>query len=231
MKNVLWTAIHDTFKVLNDVFPKSGTPVAAATADGDAEPAVQDTAQAIEEMPLDQVVQARSRIRSQLDILRGKFSEQLNERDSYLAIFPIVAHFDELVQSRYLRTEHRKWPPLQGELFHIDDAGEVFFNTLDDLMLKPQTLPFLYEVFYLCLNDGFVGRYAGNPAKIEEYLQLLKTKIPLAEISSLECIPEAPPLVEEYESPVWYYVAAGLVFLACYFILAAMARLWNPILL
>ena len=97
---------------------------------------------------MDDLLQARTELRAQLDRLRTKLSERLSERDSYLVLFPMVAHFDEWVQMRFLKGDQLSWPPLQRELFQIDDAGEIFFETLDDILLKPQTLPFVLEVFY-----------------------------------------------------------------------------------
>jgi type IV/VI secretion system ImpK/VasF family protein len=189
---------------------------------------VADT-QAPAEPSLEQIVQARSRIRTQLEALRAKLSEQLNERDCYLALFPIVAHFDELVQIRCLKSDHRCWPPLQGELFNISDAGEVFYELLDDLMLKPQTLPFIYEVFYLCLNDGFVGRYAGNPAKLIEYQERLRNKIPLVEMKESRGAADGVSRLREYRSPGWYYAVVGAVLVAVCLSLFGLARIWNPL--
>lgn len=229
MKSDLWIAVHDTFKLLNDCFPGHRATAAQESEDPEVALETRETPQIPAEPSLEQVVQARSRIRSQLEALRAKFSEQLSERDCYLALFPIVAHFDEMVQIRYLKSDHRNWPPLQGELFDISDAGEVFYDILNDMMLKPQTLPFIYEVFYLCLSDGFTGRYAGNQAKVNEYLDRLKTKIPLAELSESDSAPEGVSRLQEYRSPTWYYVAVGAILLVVFIVLLGMGQLWNPL--
>ncbi len=225
----LWIAVHDTFKILEETFPEYASGAETELKDTATRPEAQAAPQADGQVPLDNLVQARSRIRSQLEILRDKLSEQLSERDVYLVLFPIVAHFDELVQTCCLKSDHRSWPPLQGELFQIDNAGEVFYDTLDDLMLKPQTLPFVLAVFYLCLNNGFVGRYAGNPARRNEYLERLRAKIPLAETGEFDGPPDEVGQLQEYRSPVWYYGTAGAVLLTAYFIFLGLARIYNPL--
>jgi type VI protein secretion system component VasF len=105
----------------------------------------------------------------------------------------------------------------------------VFYDTLDDLMLKPQTLPFVLAVFYLCLNNGFVGRYAGNQARRNEYLERLRAKIPLAETGEFDDPADEIGQLQDYRSPAWYYGTAGAVLLAIYFIFLGVARIYNPL--
>ncbi|MEZ0227893.1 MAG: DotU family type IV/VI secretion system protein, partial [Planctomycetota bacterium] len=127
----------------------------------------------------DDLVEVRSKLRGKLDLLKAQLAENLNEREVFLVLFPLVVLFDELVQNRFVAGGGGgSWPPLQSELFKIDDGGEVFYNTLDDLLRKPDTLPFVYEVFYLCLSLGFRGRYADNLTKVNEYKHKIETKIP-----------------------------------------------------
>ncbi len=143
----------------------------------------------------------------------------LSERDCYLVIFPIVIHIDELIQSEYLR-DNQSWPPLQKELFGIDDGGIQFYETLNDLLRKPETLPFIFEVFYFCMSHGFQGRYVDNRVKINEYMKKLKNKIPLEDVKIHQTSPDTPIKIMHFNSPVWSYVIAGVVIVAWYFFLS-----------
>src|SRR5207249_677634 len=82
---------------------------------------------------------------------------------------------DEMVQSKY-PGENMSWPPLQKKLFLSDHGGEIFYETLDDLLRKPDTLPFIWEVFYLCLCYGFMGRDGDNIGKINQYKAKLEPR-------------------------------------------------------
>lgn len=172
------------------------------------------------------IVKVRSPIRTQLDFLRAKLSETLSERDCYLILFAIVALFDEHVQANYLG-DNESWPPLQTELFQIDDAGEVFYETLDDILHKPQTLPLVYEVFYFCLNHGFRGRYNDNPVKITEYLRRLRVKIPVHELGNIQAVPEETDQIKFVGSMAWYYAAAAVAVTVSYFMFQAAANRWG----
>jgi type VI secretion system protein ImpK len=56
------------------------------------------------------------------------------------------------------------WPrrPLQEELFGHHVAGEVFFQNLQKLLGRNESLELadVLEVYYLCLLLGFAGRYS-----------------------------------------------------------------------
>ncbi len=193
-----------------------------------------------DEIPGDMVelrdlVRVREQIRINLNGLRNKLGEHLSERDCYLALFPLVAHFDEVVQTTRLDANQVSWPPLQRELFGIDDAGEMFYETLNDILVKPQTFPFIYEVFYYCLNDGFRGKYADNPMKITEYMEILRSKIntalPAEKVEvAVDSGRPGPNIRGAWRSPLWYYAGAAVVVGVLYFILLTFAKTWVGIL-
>lgn len=193
MKNKEWEAIHEVFFDMEDLSRSlSLTPV-------------EEKSVVIE----DEIIRVRTEIRAHLEQLRVKLSGDMNERETYLVLFPIVVYFDELIQSNYLRGG-LKWPALQKELYSIDDGGVLFYDTLEDILRKPQTLPFVYEVFYFCLCSGFRGRYSEDQVKINEYVRKLTEKIPVREVridnSASRWRP--PPRLRNIGSPVWYYVGA-----------------------
>lgn len=189
---------------------------------------------------LEDLVQARTRMRDCLDQLRNALSRDLGERDVYYVLFPIVAHLDEEVQTRYVDPiqmgagmaaalasfmeehadyadpiQHSGWPSFQRELFDTDAAGELFYQTLDELLPKAQTLPLIFEVYYFCLNDGFRGRLVNNPAKRQEYMDRLKQRIPhVPETGAYSCEQgelRLPPLLETLPPAVFYSGAVLVV--------------------
>ena len=139
----------------------------------------------------------------------------LSVAQTYLVLFPIVIYFDELVQVRYMEAG-QSWPTLQGELYQIDDGGVLFYETLDGILRKPQTMPFIHEVFYFCLSHGFRGRYNDDPVKITEYMERLKEKIPVGAVEIPIEPPEESPQLRSFGSPAWYYSAAGALLLLGY---------------
>ena len=106
----------------------------------------------------------------------------------------------------------------------MDDAGELFFETLDDILQKPQTDPFIFEIYYLCLSNGFRGKYDDNPLRIDEYLKQLREKIPIQELEYFQSDDEAADKIKPVRSPVWYYVLAVVVVLGAYFYLYTSAK-------
>lgn len=232
MKNELWQAVYETFEKLEEFFGdfrKTSSPQSPSLLD-DPEPTEEAPVAKDQTIPLDDLLHARSQLRSELDQLRTVLAERLSERDAYLVLFPMVAHFDELVQTRFLGGDKLSWPPLQRELFQIDDAGELFFETLDDILLKPQTLPFILEVFYFCLNDGFLGRYNRNAAKIIEYMERLRAKIPVEEVKEVYPQEDRSEKIQQVGSPYPYYIAAAVVLVAFYFLLVGASQFYNPLI-
>jgi type IV/VI secretion system ImpK/VasF family protein len=227
MKNEQWESIHTVLESMERLF-------GAHRKGAEKEAPGEGSGESGQEPVLLDLVRAREQIRSQLDTLREKLAEHLSERDCYLVLFPIVAHFDEIVQTTRLDTNRISWPPLQRELFEIDDAGEMFYETLNDILMKPQTLPLVYEVYYYCLNDGFRGRYNDNPVKINECMEMLRMKISPATPEHPEAEPERENIkwriLKRWDSPVCYYAGALFAIGALYFVLHFCAQTWGHIL-
>jgi type IV/VI secretion system ImpK/VasF family protein len=224
MKNEQWEAIHALFEKMEQL---CGPLESESTlAKSKAEKA--DNSQTKEARPAGvesfDIVGVRAEIRKQLDLLRVKLAEQLTERDCYLVVFPIVAYFDEHIKTYYLAEQQLSWPPLQKELFQIDEAGELFYETVDDLLRKPQTIPFIYEVYYFCLSQGFQGKYADNPVKISEYMKKLREKIPVVDLSSVQTSAEETGQVKLVGSALWYYLASAAVLVLFYLVLLGFSR-------
>ena len=83
----------------------------------------------------------------------------VNRSDYDMARFAIFAWIDEAVMSSSWEGR-RQWQRelLQREYYHTTDAGEVFFDRLNQIGLHQRDVR---EVYYICLALGFTGQY-GN---------------------------------------------------------------------
>ena len=200
MKNKQWPIIYELFQEVKELQDKSLSVVAK-------------TRKLVRGIQAEDIIKVRAGIRTKLDILKTRLSEDLNERETYLILFPIVIYFDEMVQTSIVQAKAIDWPLLQKELFDITNGGEMFYEVLDDILRKSATLPFIYEVFYFCLSDGFQGKYRDNSIKIKEYQDHLRKKIPLPKLEGRETAVKAPRFVGLSRFPVSYYALAA-IFLA-----------------
>ncbi len=217
MKDDQWEAVHEVFVKTRDLCEQ----MYQAQSDWGEQQAGEP-----DDTELSEMVRVRSDIRTQLEFLRVKLAESLTERESYLVMFPIVVYFDELIQSRYIKGG-QTWPPLQRELYQIDDGGILFYDTLEDILRKPQTLPFIYEVYYFCIDHGFRGRYNDDPVKINEYKKKLAEKIPVKEAADSNITAEQVIRIRTYGSPWWYYAGAGVLVIAFYILLKLYATYYG----
>lgn len=85
------------------------------------------------------------------------------DEDIRLGIFAVVAFLDESVlnlQSPVFADWVRK--PMQEELFGRHTAGEIFFDQLQQLLGRRESLQLadVLEIYQLCMLLGFVGKYA-----------------------------------------------------------------------
>jgi type IV/VI secretion system ImpK/VasF family protein len=159
------------------------------------------------------IVQLRASLRKRLNWLKSQLSEVMTEREVYYGLFPIVIYTDELVHYA-TRGIADKWESLQSELYDIDNGGELFYTVIDTLLRKDDTHPLIFELFYFCLKDGFVGMYEGNAGKLQEYQDRLSARIPIERpAQSLELSAGAVGLVP---FPWRFYVyAVGAAAIAC----------------
>lgn len=177
------------------------------------------------------LVDLRAKLRTRLEHLRALLVERHSERDAYFVLFPLVAHYDELVKTLILDMTQAQWPPIQQELYQVADAGDLFYESLDGVLGKPETLPLVYEVYYFCLEDGFMGRYGANPDRFADYRQRLRERIrPSAVEAEAPRWAAAAPRKAPLRLPNWvYYGAAGLLLWLAYGLLSVFARSWHPL--
>lgn len=215
MKNKQWEAIHEIYTKMERLCGRSLYVSEASLFAGTGERRENEDIQTgvgVEAYSADDIVRIRAELRTQLDFLKSTFTEQYSERDTYIILFAIVAQIDELIQTNFLRTINISWPLLQKELFQIDNAGEVFYEILDDILPKPQTHSFIYEVYYFCLRYGFRGRYENNPVKITEYMKKLHARLKQADMPVLLGETEDVGHIKQFSSPYWnYLIMAGVL--------------------
>jgi len=171
------------------------------------------------------LVALRAALRSCLLSLKEEFTRSsLTEMERFHVLIPLTLYTDELARTA---TQNRvdAWPPLQRELLECDDGGVRFYKHLDGLLAKEETLPLIFEVFYLCLNGGFVGQYRNNPGKLEEYKQVLLERIPVVQPVEWTRQEEQAPAVELVAFPKWYYAIAAAAVLGMFVVLHLLSRL------
>lgn len=170
----------------------------------------------------------RQELRNRLELLKVKVTELYSERDAYYLVFPLVAHADELVNVLLPDYKRDSWVNMQRELYDMDNAGDVVFELLDSLLLKPETPALVHEVFYFCINDGFSGRYAGNIDRLEDYKQRLRERIPLCPVEEIPVIVAPLQKAPLRIPPAVSYVLVVCLLLLVYSILVFFANAYEP---
>src|SRR5262249_788706 len=144
--------------------------------------------------------------------------------DIKLASFAVVGFLDESVLSAQLPM-FANWPrkTLQEELFGTHMAGEIFFQNLQQLLGKPDSVDLAerLEVHYRCLLLGYRGRYsAGGKGELKANMQATADKIrrirgPLAGLSpSWELKAEAVQAPKDNLTKIFMIVAISTFVLA-----------------
>ena len=168
------------------------------------------------------LVDLRARLRKRLTWLKSKLAEALADHEVYYTLFPIVVYCDELVYGCTGGAAAR-WEPLQSELYEVDNGGEVFYSILDDRLRQEETNPLIFEVFYFCLSDGFLGMYQTDRKKIDEYKTRLAERIPLKPTADVEPEKKEPAAVTLVSFPWRYYAVAVGGVVGSYFLLSILA--------
>jgi type VI protein secretion system component VasF len=174
------------------------------------------------------VIKLRSNIRNQLELLRNIITEQYSEHDAYYVIFPLTVHCDELVKKIVIDNKELDWFSLQDELYKVDGGGDLFYEMLDSLLTKKETLPLVYQVYLFCLNDGFCGRYTTNPERIGDYIKELHNHINLSPVTDTVLSPTVQVGAWNYYRKFsgFYYLSVCLILVLYYLLLTNLASNW-----
>lgn len=133
------------------------------------------------------------------------------------AKFALVAFIDETVlSSDWSQKETWASTPLQLELYDQYDAGEVFFDRLEQLRENPKANAEALEIYYLCMTLGFKGKYQihGQERLREIIEQTYEDLRRLPDLAGKDLAPHGAPrgqVAEEVKSklPAWVIAAAA----------------------
>jgi type VI secretion system protein ImpK len=123
----------------------------------------------------------RTHVRSLLSAADGEArGAGYDPNDVKLAIYAYTAFLDETVLNS-TQSLFAEWTrqPLQEEIFGEHMAGENFFRYLHDLLGRADSpdLADLLEVYVLCLQLGFRGRYMNDPGSLQGLMLSIQQKI------------------------------------------------------
>ena len=174
------------------------------------------------------LIDLRIRLRDQLEYLRIVLTQLYSDRDAYYVLFPLTAHCDEVVKMSILDVQNIEWPPLQQELYKVDDAGDLFYELLDNALIKTDTLSLVYEVYYFCLQDGFCGMHSLDSVRTN-YLRKLEKHISIKPIP-IQNMQSNLVKRRHFRIPNYsYYCATALLLSLIYYFLTFLASNWQPI--
>lgn len=178
---------------------------------------------------INDLVELRNKLRVQLERLRLTIIEQYSERDAYFVLFPLIAHCDESVKKIILTNHQLEWPSLQQELYQVSDGGDLFYDLLDSVLEKPDTLPLVYEVYYFCLKDGFCGRHSLNSDGLANYMKKLHSHIRLQPIAETNTPPSSLKKWTNFRMINRVYYGGTLaILILMYFFFIFLANSWQP---
>lgn len=103
----------------------------------------------------------RTQVNASFNLFKIKAADQqLSASDIEEAQYALVALIDEMVlNSEVIWKEEWLQSSLQQQYFHVHNAGVGFFEHLYELRKTPFENQFVFEVYYLCLELGFKGKY------------------------------------------------------------------------
>jgi len=149
------------------------------------------------------IVMLRSELREGLKRLERRLAQDMREPHIRNVMHPLVIHGDERMMTA-TRGRAGPWAPLQLEFFGFDDGGVQFYTKLEELLGQADTPTAVFEVYYYCLRDGFLGLYADNPARIEDYRERLEMRL-VVETEELSRQESDDAHVDLVEFPFRYY--------------------------
>jgi type IV/VI secretion system ImpK/VasF family protein len=172
----------------------------------------------------------RADLRAQLVALKAELTSRLDEREAYLMLFAVVVHLDELVRTGFPEADHTTWPLLQQELFETDRGGELFYQSIVELLDSRTITPPVAQVYYFCLSLGFRGKYAQEPDKREQLIKHLRDWLaasvpPLADgAAPIDLSREQPSArVPPIRSRAWPWAIAAATVIVVHLGLSALA--------
>jgi len=144
-----------------------------------------------------------------------------------LAKFALVAFLDEtIISSSWQQKEAWLSDPLQIKLFETFNAGEEFFNFLNELSQRTGANTEVLEVYYLCLSLGFKGKYQlQSPENLRKIIDDLNLELHPETYKDIDSIsPNGKPrqsFVQTVRSglPLWVYPLGALIVFVIFYVI------------
>jgi type IV/VI secretion system ImpK/VasF family protein len=148
-------------------------------------------------------------VRARILALREELVDE-PARDQILLV--LVLYLDERVMQMLSTDLCLSWPMLQREWLGSTHGGDELYRILGHVLAMPEPPRALLEVFYFCLNSGFMGRHAGQPAVIEAWKDRLRMAIAAqddAGQSSRDTSDDTSAYLSRMpRSPAWLYLGS-----------------------
>lgn len=142
----------------------------------------------------------------------------LPSEDLRLARFALTAFIDETIaRSDWFGKQAWASRPLALDYFKTNNAGDEFFDHLEQLRQRPDAKTGLLEVFYNCMSLGFEGKYAlTDPRQLRALVETIGRDLERVRGRSVDLSPhwEPPdPLLKRVraEMPMWIVTAFCVV--------------------
>jgi type VI protein secretion system component VasF len=169
-----WAAVRAVFAAATELMREAKRQVAGQASENEAAEAARAP-----KGPPASYIRRRQDLRNGLVVtckaLLGKY---LGEHQASHCLLPLVIAFDER-ERLALGALAKKWslPRLQVELLEIDDGGDRFYDQLDQHLESSGVHPLVFELFLLCLKDGFEGRYQGRESERQGFIGRVTERI------------------------------------------------------
>ncbi len=166
----------------------------------------------INESELHTLYDLQARVQQRLGGLSDALSLERGRDDAMKAL---SIDFDERIMERLPDFMRPSWPLVQTSRTGSITGGEDFYRAIDYLRATAGTPSFVFEVYYFCLANGFVGRYANDLDNIEEYRQRLRELItvPRIPLDASDTAEVRTDVIKPRSAWVAYAAALGLVVL------------------
>jgi type VI secretion system protein ImpK len=156
---------------------------------------------------------------------RCREAEILNE-DVTSARFALTAFIDEAI-GRSDWHGAREWGnnPLAFEQFQTNNAGDEFFDRLEDIRRRPDVKTDLLEVYYTCLTLGFEGKYAlAEPRQLRDLIESIGSDLERVRGRVIDLSPRWQPPESQIQRvraamPMWVVPTICLVILLAVFVI------------
>jgi type VI secretion system protein ImpK len=168
----------------------------------------------------------RQRVRDMFaDLEREGRNAAIQSEDLTSARFAITAFIDEAIaRSDWNAAAQWATHPLALEFFQTNNAGDEFFDKLEELRRRPDVKTGLLEVYYTCLTLGFQGKYAlADPRQLRDLIEsigkdLERVRGRVIEISPRWQPPETAIQRVRTAMPAWLVPAVCLAILFIVFV-------------